>query len=86
MNFNRVYIFIGLLTVPSVSAFAYVDPGTGSMALQFMIGGLFAAALTLKTYYYKIRSTLAKLFGRKAETSNPDAFADKEEDASQSLS
>ena len=56
----RIFITI-LLLLMFTDAVAYLDPGTGSMALQFMIGGLFAAALTFKTYYYKIRSALTKL-------------------------
>ena len=85
MNSKRMYIFIGLLTVPSASAFAYVDPGTGSMALQFLIGGIFAAALTIKTYYYKIKSTLANLFGSGDKAENSDGPADDGDVTSQSL-
>ena len=76
---NRIIIFTGLLTLPSASAFAYVDPGTGSMALQFLIGGLFAAAFTVKTYYYKIKSTIAKLFRPGDTASKPDIAAEKED-------
>lgn len=86
MNSKRMYIFIGLLTVPSASAFAYVDPGTGSMALQFLIGGIFAAALTIKTYYYKIKSTLANLFGTAGNSQKPERSADDSDVSSQSLS
>jgi len=85
MNSKRIYILIGLLTVPSASAFAYVDPGTGSMALQFLIGGLFAAALTIKTYYYKIKSTLTNLFGRTGKAGETEGSADDGDVTSQPL-
>lgn len=85
MNSKRMYIFIGLLTVPSASAFAYVDPGTGSMALQFLIGGIFAAALTIKTYYYKIKATLANLFGGGDKAKKIEGSADSGDVTSQSL-
>jgi len=85
MNSKRMYIFIGLLTVPSASAFAYVDPGTGSMALQFLIGGIFAAALTIKTYYYKIKSTLVNLFGSGDKAGKSEGSADNGDVTSESL-
>ncbi len=85
MIYNKVFTFILLLTAPSATVFAYVDPGTGSMALQFLIGGIFAAALTIKTYYYKIKSALAKLFGRTAAQSEADTPVEEEDISSQSL-
>lgn len=51
-------IVILLLTVGSNSslAYAYLDPGSGSMILQLLIGGLGAAAIVLKMRWYKIKS------------------------------
>ena len=43
-----------------VSAFAYLDPGTGSIILQGLIAGLAAAAVVMKTYWYKIKSFFVK--------------------------
>jgi hypothetical protein len=42
------------------SAYAYLDPGTGSMVLQAMIAILAAAGVALKLYWGKVKS----LFGR----------------------
>ena len=84
MIFNRISTFILLLTAPAATVFAYVDPGTGSMALQFLIGGIFAAALTIKTYYYKIKSTIAKLFGRNPTRIEADTPAE-DDTSSQSV-
>jgi hypothetical protein len=78
MTLNRISAFVLLLTLPSATVFAYVDPGTGSMAVQFLIGGLFAAALTIKTYYYKIKSTIAKLFGRTPTPGEADTPAQED--------
>jgi hypothetical protein len=33
---------------------AYLDPGSGSMMLQIVAGGLAAAAVTLKVYWRRI--------------------------------
>ena len=41
-------------------AFAYLDPGTGSMILQGLIAGIAVAGFTIKTYWYKLRSLFGK--------------------------
>ena len=48
----------------ALPAHAYVDPGTGSMAIQFIIGGIVAAAFMVKTYYYELNRPIARLFGQ----------------------
>lgn len=47
----------------SPSAFAYLDPSTGSMILSAIVGILATVGLALKTYWYKLK-TLFK--GQKA--------------------
>jgi hypothetical protein len=54
-----------LFTMP---AHAYVDPGTGSMVLQVIIGGLLAAVFMVKTYYYELKRRINKLLGRDSGT------------------
>ena len=34
--------------------FAYLDPGSGSMMLQVIAGGLAAAAVTMKVYWRRL--------------------------------
>ena len=36
------------------TVFAYLDPGSGSMMLQVIAGGLAAAAVTLKVYWHRL--------------------------------
>jgi hypothetical protein len=38
------------------SAFAYLDPSTGSMILSAIVGILATLGLALKTYWYKLKS------------------------------
>jgi hypothetical protein len=65
INIAQNASLFGLFTlILTGNAHAYVDPGTGSMALQFIIGGLVAAVFMLKTYYYSIKNKIASLFGR----------------------
>ena len=44
-----------LLSVPSKS-YGYIDPGSGSLFLQAMVGGLLAGAATLRFYWRRIRT------------------------------
>ncbi len=48
-------------------AFAYLDPGTGSMLLSALIGIVATAFFMLKTLYYKLSGGLLSLFGIKIE-------------------
>ena len=36
------------------TVFAYLDPGSGSMMLQVIAGGIAAAAVTLKVYWRRL--------------------------------
>ena len=46
-----------ILAASTVDAFAYLDPGTGSMLLQFLLGG-FAGLLVFGKIYFKHFATL----------------------------
>jgi hypothetical protein len=36
------------------AVFAYLDPGTGSMLVQLLVGGVAAAAVAIKLYWFRI--------------------------------
>ena len=46
-------------------AHAYLDPGTGAMVLQLLLGGLAGMLLAVKLYFSKIKSLWGGLFGGK---------------------
>ena len=52
-----IFIFYFLFTI---KAFAYLDPGTGSIILQGIIGFLAFASLWWKRIIYKIKSLFKK--------------------------
>jgi hypothetical protein len=58
---KRSEILVTVLALGSFapSAFAYLDPSTGSMILSAIVGILATLGLALKTYWYKLKS----LFG-----------------------
>lgn len=54
-----------ILATFSQQAFAYLDPGTGSMILQGIIAGIAVAGFTIKNYWYRLRA----FFGKSGSTS-----------------
>lgn len=68
------YLFALFLILCSQPALAYLDPGTGSMLLQVILGGIAAVGVALKLFWHKIRVALG--FSRK-----PDPDEDAEEKA-----
>ena len=59
------------LLVPLVSAFAYVDPGTGSMIVQAVIAALVAGAAFIGVFW-------RKLFRRRRDQDDDQTDTDKE--------
>ena len=57
-----IVLTVALFTQP---AWAYLDPGTGSMLLQVILGGIAAIGVALKLFWHKIRVALG--MSRKAE-------------------
>ena len=41
-------------------AYAYLDPGTGSVIIQAVIGAIAAVLITLKIYWYKLKEKLSR--------------------------
>lgn len=48
-----VFCFLLVSTIP---AYAYLDPGSGSMLLQVLLGGVAALAVILKFYWNRLLS------------------------------
>lgn len=60
-------IIIGvLLLLVFTSAHAYLDPGTGSMMLQVILGGIAAVGVAVKLYWHKLRVVIG--LGKKEQT------------------
>jgi len=52
-------IFIGTLAfAASVPAYAYIDPGTGSILLQSLLAGVAVALGVMRNYWHRIRAWL----------------------------
>ena len=47
-------IVVALLLLLTGNVYAYLDPGTGSMLLQVILGGVAAVGVIIKLYWYKL--------------------------------
>lgn len=65
--FISLIIYVSLLK----NAYAYIDPGMGSMILQALIGGIAAALTTIAIFWAKLKSLFSKIFNKK-KTSSKD--------------
>ena len=58
-NLKFLCLIVGLISYTS-PAYAYLDPGTGSMLLQGLIGGLAVFMSLLSIYWQKVKSFFIK--------------------------
>jgi hypothetical protein len=66
----KLFVFCVLLTM-SIKAEAYLDPGTGSMMLQVILGGIAAIGVAIKLYWHKLRVLFGA--GKKEEAEDESA-------------
>lgn len=61
---SSIAIYAFLILLLSVKpGHAYLDPGTGSMILQLLLGGIAGAMVVGKLYFQKIKLFFSGLFG-----------------------
>ena len=73
-TFTLKILFIYLFcTAP---AYAYLDPGTGSMIIQMAIAGFLSALFTIKMYWYRIKAVVNRMLGRKVDESYKEFLLD----------
>lgn len=53
------------VSVHAAPAFAYLDPGTGSIILQGLLAGVAIVVAAGSVFWHRIKSTFASLFRRK---------------------
>lgn len=68
------YLLILALALFTEPAWAYLDPGTGSMLLQVILGGIAAVGVALKLGWHKIRAALG--FAKKSDEDEDDQEAE----------
>lgn len=63
-NMKYVIIVMGLMTYNS-PVYAYLDPGTGSVLIQGLIGVFAATVSFLSIYWHKVKAFFKKKFIRR---------------------
>jgi len=63
--FKKFCLYIILLLVTQVNAYAYIDPGTGGIILQAIIGFIAAGIGIVSLYWQKFKEKLKKIFKSK---------------------
>ena len=70
---NKIFslsCIVTLIIFPT-KAFAYLDPGTGSIILQAILGFIAASITTISIYWTKFKSLISKLFNKKEKNKKP---------------
>ena len=66
-NYKLIVIYliivISLFTIFPKRTYAYLDPGSGSLIFQIIIGGLIGGLFGIKMFWKNIKSFFLKLFG-----------------------
>ncbi len=58
----RAYFFIVATVTLTSPAFAYLDPATGSMILQGLIGAIAASIAVISIYYHRFKAFFFRKF------------------------
>ena len=70
---SNLILWLGIfMFLQPVSAFAYLDPTTGSMIISAIVGLFASLVLAVKTYWYRLKSLFK---GKPAEDDNKDESA-----------
>ncbi len=67
-----------LLICYSSSSYAYLDPGTGSIILQGVIAAVAGAVVTLRLYWYRIKSFFSKSSKKPEKSTSVDASSEED--------
>ncbi len=61
---NSIFFLLILIVTPNTS-YAYLDPGTGSIILQAILGFIAATVASISIYWTKFKIILKKIFSKK---------------------
>jgi len=73
---NVVLLAAGTTLFFTEPAWAYLDPGTGSMMLQLLLGGVAGAMVVGKLYWHRFRRFMTSRFSGKSAGASPASRRD----------
>ena len=71
-NLLRAILAIRLLRITVFRTSAYIDPGSGSMLLQVLLGGAAGVAVLARLFWYRIANVLGIGQGRSENSQDDD--------------
>jgi len=80
-----IYLVVIAFMSFTTSSQAYLDPGTGSIILQAILGFIAAGIATLSLYYNKVKSFFSRK-SKKEELQNSNSIENNKIDESKKLS
>ena len=54
----------------ATSAYAYIDPGTGSLIIQLVIGAIAAASLLFKSFWFRVKEFFSVFHSSSSSTTS----------------
>ena len=63
-----IYVYLITLVLIPNNAYAYLDPGTGSIILQAILGFIAASVATISFYWSKVKLFFSKKFNKEKKT------------------
>lgn len=64
---GNLCLTIALQIVSIENAFAYLDPGAGSLIFQAVVAGIITGLFALKVFFQKIKDYLKRLFRQNSQ-------------------
>ena len=55
-----LFLLVLINTILPLKAYAYIDPGTGSMVLQIIVASVIGLGITFKAWFYKFKNLIFK--------------------------
>jgi hypothetical protein len=71
---NVALLVLALLLITERQASAYLDPGTGSMIFQMLVGGLLASLFMVRVFWSNVKSFVGSTVLRRPRRDADDDF------------
>ena len=68
------YCLAAYSLIAARDAHAYLDPGTGSLLIQILVGAVLGASLTVKMWWFRVKEMIGRVMG--AAESHDDSATD----------
>ena len=83
IRLSLITVALAVFSTMSEPAYAYLDPGTGSLLLQGLIAAILGALYAIKLYWIRLKEFFLRLFhkGRKLEHISADSSVEKDVDS-----